>query len=273
MTAPEMRVALDVKAVRTGFGPASLLVIAAALFIAVPLPGGLLVLSGPAVALAVCTVMAWRARLASAVRALACADVVFTVAVAGGRLGLSSAITTVLLILLPAATLKACDRREWLRPAMSWLRRGQAAAGSRWLAAATVALSAAALVLWSEASHPAAPEFLRTLRHGPVWITVLSLAAFATVNPLWEEFVFRGVLLDELRQTVGVRSAVVIQAAAFGLVHLNGFPSGALGALMAGTWGLALGTLRLQTRGMLWPYLTHVCADATIGIIATLLLR
>ena len=36
---------------------------------------------------------------------------------------------------------------------------------------------------------------------------------------------------------------------------------------------LALGVIRLRTRGILWPYLAHVCADTAIAVIAVAMLR
>ncbi len=62
-----------------------------------------------------------------------------------------------------------------------------------------------------------------------------------------------------------------MQAVAFGVAHLTGFPSGRAGALMAGGWGLLLGVLRVTSRGMAAPYAAHVAADATIAVLAVLL--
>ena len=36
---------------------------------------------------------------------------------------------------------------------------------------------------------------------------------------------------------------------------------------MAGVWGLLLGVLRLRSRGLLAPYVTHIAADATIVVL------
>ena len=59
---------------------------------------------------------------------------------------------------------------------------------------------------------------------------------------------------------------VTLQASAFAAAHvLLGFPNGRLGYLMVFVYGTMLGYLRVRSKGMLAPYLTHVLADLTIG--------
>ena len=41
---------------------------------------------------------------------------------------------------------------------------------------------------------------------------------------------------------------------------------------MSGGWGLLLGVLRARSGGMVAPYVAHVCADATIAVLAVALL-
>jgi membrane protease YdiL (CAAX protease family) len=67
-------------------------------------------------------------------------------------------------------------------------------------------------------------------------------------------------------------TAILVQAAAFGFAHLHGFPSGWVGALLAGGWGLLLGVLRHTSRGMAALYLAHIAADCTIAVVALALL-
>ncbi|MDG4787950.1 CPBP family intramembrane metalloprotease [Micromonospora sp. WMMD1102] len=150
---------------------------------------------------------------------------------------------------------------------------GPADPGGTWLGLATVLFGAAALVTWALAVRPQPAEYLRDLQRLPLWLAILGIIGFALVNPVWEEMLFRGVLLTELASVWGARIAVVLQAVLFGAAHLAGFPSGAVGMVMAGTWGFALGILRLRTGGILLPYLVHVTANAVIGTLAVLILR
>ncbi|RJQ73862.1 CPBP family intramembrane metalloprotease [Pseudonocardiaceae bacterium YIM PH 21723] len=104
-------------------------------------------------------------------------------------------------------------------------------------------------------------------------MVILAIVAFALVNAVLEEALYRGVLQSELTVTLGVVPAVLIQAVGHGLAHAHGYPSGWAGAVMAGSWAVVLGVLRHRTKGILAPYLAHVCADAAIGILAVTLLR
>jgi membrane protease YdiL (CAAX protease family) len=45
---------------------------------------------------------------------------------------------------------------------------------------------------------------------------------------------------------------------------MRGYPSGALGALLAGIYGVCLGWLRVFSGGLGLPVLAHIAADATI---------
>ena len=92
------------------------------------------------------------------------------------------------------------------------------------------------------------------------------------VNSIWEEALYRGVVLEELTATWGPTAAVVTQSIVFGAAHWAGFPSGWFGVCAATAWGLALGVIRLRSGGILIPYLVHVCVDAVIGVLALLLL-
>jgi uncharacterized protein len=61
--------------------------------------------------------------------------------------------------------------------------------------------------------------------------------------------------------------AIAVQAFTFGMAHLYGFPRGIIGVLLAGTWGILLGMLRIRLRGLLAPFLAHVMADLTIAFL------
>ena len=88
--------------------------------------------------------------------------------------------------------------------------------------------------------------------------------SFSIVNALLEELVFRGILFHAVAGEWGAAIAVGGTAVVFGLGHLQGYPPGPLGAVLAGVYGVVLGLLRWWTRGLALPIGCHVCADATI---------
>lgn len=161
-----------------------------------------------------------------------------------------------------------------MRRDVGWVRRGRMNAVSFGLMAATVLVSSGALVLWVRLRHPDLTDIIAMM---PAWSPAMLFLAgmvFSTVNAAMEEVVWRGVMLEALDSALGMGVAsLVIQAASFGVAHIAGFPRGALGVAMAGTYGLMLGIIRRQTRGMLAPFLTHIAADATIFAILIYLIR
>jgi membrane protease YdiL (CAAX protease family) len=95
---------------------------------------------------------------------------------------------------------------------------------------------------------------------------------FALLNSLAEEAVFRGVFLHALNVTLGSRrTALILQAAVFGLMHDRGFPSGPSGMVIAGVIGLAFGELRLRTGGTLAPWLAHAVVNALMILFLAIL--
>lgn len=157
-------------------------------------------------------------------------------------------------------------REPRLHLAAPWLSRGSWTRGVVGLLAVTVVGSAGALIAWTLLGDPQVPgAYMEMARRHRPWVVVPLGCAFVLVNAAVEETLFRGEFLVELAVVWGPAAAVTVQAAAFGLLHLLvGFPSGWLGAVMAGVWGVLLGIMRLRSGGMLAPYIGHVCADAII---------
>lgn len=147
----------------------------------------------------------------------------------------------------------------------SWCRRGSVTPELPWMLLLTVAVTAIALVVWQRAAEGQLPQaYLDAAADRPLWLLVVAGAGFSLLNAAVEEAIFRGVLQTAIERVSGPVVAIAAQAAAFGLLHVLGIPSGVIGAVMAGTWGLLLGLLRWRTRGLLAPYVAHVAADATI---------
>ena len=237
--------------------------------------GGLVTLVAAGAVLAALTVFAFRIASPQAVRVLVFVDVAFVIFAAGsfGSSSWSQAATTVLVCIVPLSCLVACSRVAWLRPAAPWLRRGRVDTVVVALGFVTIVLAALALTVWAAIAHPEPTPYLRDLQDLPVWLGVVGIVGFALVNPIWEEALFRGVILQELVATWGVPAAVVTQAALFGAAHWAGFPSGWVGMLMAAAWGLVLGIIRVRSGGIGLTYVVHVCANIAIGVLSLALLR
>ena len=214
--------------------------------------------------------------------------------VSARRSGCSAAMDAVVLTVLLYATVAAGVFGLWPLPGLvavlvawwlarrsargalwqSWLRRGRATPELPWLMMTTIAVTAAALVAWQRLfDGRLPPAYVEAAAGRPLWLLVLAGAGFSLVNAAVEEAIFRGVLQTALERVSGPVVAVVVQAVAFGLLHVVGVPTGVIGALMAGAWGLLLGVMRWRTRGLLAPYLAHVAADATIFLMLLPTLR
>ena len=147
----------------------------------------------------------------------------------------------------------------------SWLRRGGTTAELPWLLLLTVAVTAACLVIWQRLFDGRLPQaYLDAAAGRPLWLLVVAGVGFSLVNAAVEEAIFRGVLQTALERVSGPMVAIVVQAVAFGVLHVVGVPTGIVGAVMAGGWGILLGLMRWRTGGLLAPYVAHVAADVTI---------
>lgn len=152
-----------------------------------------------------------------------------------------------------------------LRLTVGWLRVGRPTL-SMWIAAATVAVvSAACLLLWFELARPDVKWQAGLI---PTWSPgrlVLLCVGFGLFNAAMEEMIWRGVVFHALERTgLPTVPVVLIQALSFGVAHLHGFPSGSVGILLASAYGVILGVLRSQTRGLLVPFVTHAATDFSI---------
>jgi len=161
-----------------------------------------------------------------------------------------------------------------LRSSSTWLRWGTSDDTVRWLVRATVILSASALLLWYELFHPDMQDVRKMIPPVSFWLLPVVGLLFAAVNAAVEEAAFRGIMMQALDDTIGAGAwSIFIQAAAFGIMHLHGFPRGGVGVALAFLYGLMLGYIRRRARGMYAPWLAHVAADAVIFVIVLVLVR
>lgn len=94
------------------------------------------------------------------------------------------------------------------------------------------------------------------------------------VNAAVEEGAYRGVLLHALDSSIGPGIwALLLQAVAFGTIHIGGFPRGWIGVGLACIYGLFMGVIRRRAGGMFAPWIAHVFTDIVIAGILLLLAR
>jgi membrane protease YdiL (CAAX protease family) len=162
-----------------------------------------------------------------------------------------------------------------LRKTLLWVRRGHLGKDVLILVVATAAISGIALYLWNDALHPDLSRHLAYIPHVPFWTYPFMGIGFAALNAAMEEAAFRGIVMQSTDSAFGPGVlSLLLQAVLFGALHfLQGFPRGAWGFGMALFYGIMLGHIRRKSRGMLAPWLAHVCADLVIfAILVNILL-
>jgi membrane protease YdiL (CAAX protease family) len=101
----------------------------------------------------------------------------------------------------------------------------------------------------------------------------LAFLLIVVVAPLTEELLFRGLLLDWLRQNMNIWIAAVTLSAVFSLLHNNPFASGAIGWLAFADrflLGLAASALTIKYRSLRPAFVMHATLN-TIACIASAL--
>ncbi len=158
-----------------------------------------------------------------------------------------------------------------LRKSVHWLRVGRFdGVVLAWMVSIILG-SSTALVLWFVLARPDVGDLTDKIPHvGPMQLLLIGVT-FSLANALMEEAIFRGVFQEALTAEWGPWPAIAIQGVLFGAIHVQGFPHGLEGMVMASAYGVALGWLRLRSGGMAPACIAHVCADATI--FALLVLR
>jgi uncharacterized protein len=68
-------------------------------------------------------------------------------------------------------------------------------------------------------------------------------------------------------------AALLLQALAFGAIHIRGFPRGWFGVGLASIYGLLMGVIRRRAGGMFAPWIAHVFTDVVIAGIVLFLAR
>jgi len=151
----------------------------------------------------------------------------------------------------------------------AWLERGEFGRALVGWTGAVIVVSAGALVAWWAIVRPDLADVPLPVGLHPALLAT-GFLGWAVVNAAAEELYFRGALQHELVRTLG-RGGVVVQAVAFGFMHVHGFPGGWSGVILATIFGLMVGALRSRASGLLAPWVAHVGADLTIAVIRLIL--
>lgn len=152
-------------------------------------------------------------------------------------------------------------RTPLLSTSSGWVRRGRPTRGDLALSVILGGLTFLGVLVWIRLARPDLSDQVAAVPDTSIWIVVVTGVLFAVVNSFVEEVIYRGVFMYALEAALGTWVAFVLQAVFFGLLHTQGLPRGPYGMLLAGVIGLALGFLRLRTRGMLAPWITHAIAS------------
>ncbi len=139
---------------------------------------------------------------------------------------------------------------------LNWFTKGNLSK-TVWIWVAIVSVtSALALILWAFWSDNlgAGQRMVKDLAMVPKPLIFLVLAPFfALLNAFSEEVVYRGVFQEAAERARFPWPAVILlQASGFASAHfLAGFPNGFVGYGMTFVYAVALGILRMKTKGML----------------------
>jgi membrane protease YdiL (CAAX protease family) len=163
----------------------------------------------------------------------------------------------------------------WLRGTATWARWGSFDATVCFLSVAAWLLAAAALLSWYLLLHPNIADIVAAFVPAlPLGLLIAGGLIFSMVNAAVEEGAYRGVILHALDRSLGPGfAALLLQALAFGAIHIRGFPRGWLGVGLACIYGLLMGVIRRRAGGMFAPWIAHVFTDVVIAGIVVFLAR
>ena len=162
-----------------------------------------------------------------------------------------------------------------LRTGPSWFHLGTFTRSTMLLCVGIVAISGAALAGWFFFFKPNISDIVRLyVPDYPPWLLVIGGLLFAVLNSTVEEIAFRGIIFSALlHAAVPTGLALLLQALAFGAIHINGFPRGWVGVSLATIYGVLMGALRIRSKGLFAPWVGHIFTDLVIAGIVVLFAR
>lgn len=133
-------------------------------------------------------------------------------------------------------------------------------------------ISCVALVFWYILFNPEVVDLENMLPTKNIVLIIFTGLLFALFNSITEEIIVRGIIWDGL--SVIFKSPYIIiplQAILFGIMHINGFPSGWIGVFLASIYGIFLGIIRYKSNGIFYPILSHFFVDLFIYYILVIM--
>src|SRR4029077_697736 len=129
------------------------------------------------------------------------------------------------------------------------------------------------LLSWYVLLHPNIADIVKAYVPAlPLGLLIAGGLIFSMVNAAVEEAAYRGVMLHALDRSLGPEfAALLLQALAFGAIHIRGFPRGWIGVVLASIYGLLMGIIRRRAGGIFAPWITHVFTDVVIATIVVFL--
>jgi membrane protease YdiL (CAAX protease family) len=119
------------------------------------------------------------------------------------------------------------------------------------LMVAGYSLALSAISVYVMKYFPSYNETSKSLSMGMTsWIGIIAVVISA---PIFEEILFRGIILTEIRENLKVVPAVIIQAIAFGIYHLNPFQG-----IYASILALVLGYVCVKTKTIVGSITGHM---------------
>jgi len=88
----------------------------------------------------------------------------------------------------------------------------------------------------------------------PVWLATLAIG----VAPIFEEFIFRGLIFGGLRRSLGLPTSALASAAVFAIIH----PSAAVAPVFV--MGICAALIYERTGALLAPMLVHALYNAAV---------
>lgn len=221
-------------------------------------PGGILLTGGIAAAALATIAIQQRMSAASSMGVLLVAVLVF------GLVGMGPQQVTFALAFVVYGVV--ISRTLWLREAVRWRVAGSRDPRLITLGTGFGLISGLVVWFWYAGRQAELADLAEMVPDWPIWILLPSGVAFAVVNAVLEEAVYRGVVQDALERVVGSgATSLGLQAATFATLHFQtGFPRGVAGIGLAFLYGLVLGMLRRRSRGLAVPVVAHLVTDLVI---------